>query len=172
MQNMICDFDARGDGEDSDEEGDEANIHRSDVRAADTGPPALDRDDLGEELTSHPNAAIPGAPPGWLPPQPPTDHVYVPKFDAPTDFSSVDNPGDFDSFSFQAKYSNQKYMGHFTPAGAKIVPPGPDGKRIAGGYEFFYNGWEASEFAKGTYVRGEATTNVGVRSTQTFLPRR
>lgn len=81
VQNMICDFDARGDNEDSDEEGDEATLHRSDVGVAETGPPALDRDDPGEELTSHPNAAIPGAPPGWLPPQPPTDHVYVPKFD-------------------------------------------------------------------------------------------
>lgn len=155
MHNMRCDFYARGDGEDSDEEGDEAAMHRSEVRAADTEP-ELDRDNEGEELTSHPNAAIPGAPPGWLPPQPPEDHVYVPKFDAPTDFSDVDNPGGFDSFSFQAKFTGQKYKGHFTPAGAKIVPPGEDGKRIAGGYEFFYKGWEASEFAKETYVRGEA----------------
>ncbi len=156
LQSMIRDFEAVGDGGDSDEEGEEAAIHNF-LRVRTNGLSAMDRD-RGEELTSNPNAAVslPGAPPGWIPPQPPEDHVYAPKHDAPAEFCNVDNPGDYDSFSFQAKYKDQKYIGHFTPAGAKIAPRGLDGKRFAGGYEFFYKGWTADQFAKNTYVRGDA----------------
>jgi|SaaInl74LU_5_DNA_1037368.scaffolds.fasta_scaffold05988_1 hypothetical protein len=160
-QSMLRDFVATGDGGDSDEEGEEANIHNfpRDNNNNDPDADELDADDSGEQMTeeSNPDLGIPGAPPGWCPPQPPEGHVYAPKHDAPALFSSVDNPGGFDSYSFQPKYDkSKKYTGHATPAGAKVVPANADGKRIMEGWEFFYQGWEASDSAKETYVRGEA----------------
>ena len=67
---------------------------------------------------------IPGAPPGWTPPGPPEGFVYVPVGGAPTE-DEIDNPGNWNLFSFAARYNNntknKKYVGHFSPCGAKVV---------------------------------------------------
>ena len=46
--------------------------------------------------------------------------------------------------------------GHFTPIGSQIVPRDNNDMRIVHGFEFFYEGWHPSPFARSTYVRGSA----------------
>ncbi len=108
--------------------------------------------------------SIPGAPDGWIPPGPPITFLgYVPKLDAPAHFSDVDNPGRWSQFVFQPKYGQMNnrgpkvYVGHQTPAGAKVVPPNNYGIREVNGWKFHYQGWEPDNFNKSTYVRGTAT---------------
>ena len=69
----------------------------------------------------------------------------------------MDNPGGWGLYSFQAKYKDKKYIGHFTPAGAQVVPKNAEGKRSKNGWDFYYDGWEPDEFDKATFVRGSAT---------------
>jgi hypothetical protein len=157
-----------GDGGDSDDEGEEAELHdaavhsedrlRSGNRAAadleDIDSP-LDEDDVGEQIFP-----IPGAPDGWAAPLPPiTFKGYSPKnnSDAPSTFDQVDNPGKWTDYMFQPKYKGVSYQGHFTPAGAKVVPQNIHGRRAMNGWQFHYDGWVADDFAKSTYVRGGAT---------------
>ena len=101
------------------------------------------------------------APARWEPPGPPptwTSYtVNDKKHDAPEE-EHIDNPGNWHLFSFRPKYDNkQKYLGHFTPAGAKVLNANSGGQRIIDGWQFYYNGWFHDDFDKGTYVRGEAT---------------
>ena len=119
----------------------------------------IDVDEWGE--ISSP--LIPGAPDGWIPPGPPTTFLgYVPKLDAPENFSDVDNPDRWSQFVFQPKYGQMNnrgpkvYVGHRTPAGAKVVPLNDDGVREVNGWKFYYQGWEPDDFDKSTYVRGTA----------------
>ncbi len=103
-----------------------------------------------------------GAPVRWKPPvPPPTWTSYTvddKKHDAP-DEEHIDNPGKWNLFSFRPKYDNskKKYLGHFTPAGAKVLSANAAGQRTIDGWQFHYNGWFHNDFDKGTYVRGEAT---------------
>lgn len=103
---------------------------------------------------------IPGSPNNWAPPvPPPTFKGYqpIPNSGAPPSFAQVDNPAGWTDFMYQPKYNKQnKYEGHFTSAGATVVPE-KDGKRCVNGWEFHYAGWEASEFAKSTYARNPST---------------
>ena len=81
---------------------------------------------------------IPGAPDGWIPPGAPITFLgYHPKLDAPAFFANIDNPGRWKKFVFQPKYASEKgrngekkqmrYVGHMTPAGAKVIPTNNDG---------------------------------------------
>ena len=62
-----------------------------------------------------------------------------------------------DAINARINASTKKYEGHFTPAGAKVVPTTPDGSREIGGWTFHYNGWKADEFDKATFVRDDAS---------------
>jgi hypothetical protein len=151
-----------GDGGDSDVEGDEVNMHYQAMTAIEEND--LDLDEWGE--VSDPS--IPGAPEGWIPPSAQIGFIcYCAKFDAPSHFSEVDNPGRWSDLVFQPKYVKVKgrdktttstYAGHFTPAGAKVVPADSFGQREVNGWKFFYSGgWEPDQFDRRTFVRGQAT---------------
>lgn len=170
----LLDYQQEGDGGDSDIDGDEAAIHTEatellarlgiDKRRnafTDEMEADLDYDDEGEEF--EPSSHIPGAPPNWLPPQPPetfTGYRPKPNSGAPSTFGEVDNPGGWSEFVFQPRYNKQnKYTNHYTPCGAVVLPPDAQGKRVVNGWEFFYNGWEGDEFSRDTFVRGAANAN-------------
>ena len=123
----------------------------------------------GEEEGRHPQ--ISGAPEGWVPPGPPKAWKgYKPKIElgAPA-FADVDNPGSWNLFSFDAKYGTEKgnskekgkrkYLGHFTPALAKVVPPDETGNREVQGWKFHYNGWKPDEFDHQTLCKRQCECN-------------
>ena len=101
---------------------------------------------------------LPGSPDSWSPPGPPDGWVYNPPDGSPKE-EDIDNPANWNLYSFSPKInaSTKKYEGHFTPAGAKVVPTTPDGSREIGGWTFHYNGWKADEFDKATFVRDDAS---------------
>eukprot|EP00957_Ditylum_brightwellii_P042372 3208227-Ditylum_brightwellii.AAC.1 len=43
------------------------------------------------------------------------------KFDCPQ-FDELNNPGCWSAFSYQPKYEKKKYIDHFMPGGAAVVP--------------------------------------------------
>ena len=141
LQMMAEDNVEEGDSGDSDVEGDEVNMHYQAMTAIEEND--LDLDEWGE--VSDPS--IPGAPEGWIPPGAPIGFIgYCAKFDAPSHFSEVDNPGRWSDFVFQPKYVKVKgrdktttstYAGHFTPAGAKVVPADSFGRCEVNGWKFF-----------------------------------
>ncbi len=162
---------------DSDVEGGEADIHNKglNLRTVLKGSNKVIGDDAnnldpfcGEEfdaVTGEEEGCrqISGAPESWVPPGPPTAWKgYEPKIDldAPV-VAAVDNPGSWNLFSFEAKYGTEKgkrkYLGHFTPALAKVVPPDENGNREVQGWKFHYNGWKPDEFDRQTYARGDAS---------------
>ncbi|KAL7528119.1 hypothetical protein ACHAXR_005384 [Thalassiosira sp. AJA248-18] len=151
----------RGDGGDSDEEGEEVNEHFDALvasrleRGNGDQDNDIDEDDQGEVFSAAPR--IEGAPDKWVPPQPPDDWMgYVPKYDAPATFAEIDNPGGWSDYTYRAKYKAGKYVGCATPAGATVVPKNSNGERELNGWNFYYDGWEPSEFSRETYVRGTA----------------
>ena len=111
--------DVLGDLGDSDEEGDEADIHHDGLllRTVLEGSNQSIGDDAdnidmfaGEELQyglqRRGSRSINGAPDGWHPPGPPKDWAgYDPKVElgAPQ-LDAVENPGSWNLFSFEAKY--------------------------------------------------------------------
>ncbi len=111
---------------------------------------------------------IPGAPDGWIPPGAPITFLGCrPKLDAPAFFAEIDNPCRWNEFVFQPKYASEKgrngekkqmrYVGHTTPAGAKVVPTNDDGIREINGWKFYYLGWQPDDFDATTFFRGTAT---------------
>ena len=56
----------------------------------------------------------------------------------------------------QQKSKNKEYLGHFTPAMAKVGPPNNEGVREINGWTFHYTGWTPDEFDEATYVRDDA----------------
>jgi len=166
------DLEELGDLGDSDEEGEEADIHNLGVNLRTvletSNEPILDDADnidivgRGEEfLPRHDQQRriLNGAPDGWAPPgPPPTWAGYEPKGNAPQSAEGVDNPGSWSLYSFAAKYKKgSEYLGHFTPAGAKVVPADADGQRVVQGWRFHYSGWIPDDFDKTTFVRDDAT---------------
>ena len=160
-----------GDMGDSDDEGAEADIHNEGVSLREVlessnepiGDDADNIDDLkGEEFSpaAEGNGVVQlvGAPDGWVPPgPPPTWAGYQPKGNAPQ-LGDVDNPGNWSLYSFCPKYkTGSVYSGHFTPAGAMVLPANEHGERELNGWRFHYQGWTPDTFDKSTYVRGEAT---------------
>jgi len=123
---------------------------------------------LGEEMQNE--SKIPSAPPGWRCPGAPDDwKPSKSRRGQPEDFASVDNPGGWDSFSWQPmfkktikketpqakskKKSNAKNLNeeeadksgpclhHSLPTGATPVPL-KDGKRVVENFEFHHKGWK------------------------------
>ncbi len=50
-----------------------------------------------------------------------------------------------------------RYVGHTTPAGAKVIPVNDDGIREINGWKFYYLGWQPNNFDATTFVRDTAT---------------
>ena len=46
----------------------------------------------------------------------------LPDDNEPVTFEEVENPGHWSDFTFRPKCKDNKYLGHFTPSGAKVVP--------------------------------------------------
>ena len=160
-----------GDMGDSDDEGAEADIHNEGVSLREVlessnepiGDNADNIDDVkGEEFatTKEGNGAVQmlGAPDGWFPPgPPPTWAGYQPKGNAPPP-ENIDNPGSWSLYSFGPKYkAGSVYAGHFTPAGATVLPPNEHGHRELNGWRFHYQGWTPDAFDRSTFVRHGAT---------------
>ncbi len=67
----------------------------------------------------------------------------------PATFQEIDNPGEWDNFTFRPKFNNTKkqgpdkgkYIHHCLPTGATPVPINDDGIREVGGWTFHYKGW-------------------------------
>ena len=165
-EQFIADHNERGDGGDSDEEGEEINTHHNatsfldEVQHQQRREDNIRREEDDDDTTAEP--IIPGAPDGWTPPKPPNDHsgyTAKPNSGAPTLFSDVDNPGGWCDYFFMPKYSKDgKYLNHATVGGAKVLPVDPNtGKREIDGWEFHYDAWTPGEFEKETYARGTAT---------------
>jgi hypothetical protein len=119
-------------------------------------------DDLVGEAWWHmrrPGANIPGAPDGWSPPGIPENWSgYKPRNNsgAPTE-EDIDNPGNWNLYSYTPVYHMKHYVHHKTPAGAIVLPKHPHyGERKVGDWTFHYNGWWPSAFDRETYVRGSA----------------
>jgi hypothetical protein len=169
---MVAEDEAEeGDGGDSDVEGGEINLHNEAMMAIDRRVDELNRSldndldfgELGEAFEPAP-PTIPGTPNGWTPPGPPENFWgYLPKLDAgaPLLFSEVDNPSGWSEFVFQPKYAmergRKKYVGHVTPAGAKVLPANDDGIREHNGWRFYYQGWKPDHFDAANFARGTAT---------------
>ncbi len=111
---------------------------------------------------------IPSVPDRWIPPGAPITFLgYCPKLDAPAFFASVDNPGRWKKFVFQHKYASEKgrngekkqmrYVGHTTPAGAKVILANNDGIREINRWKSYYLGWQPNNLNAMTFVRGMAT---------------
>jgi hypothetical protein len=49
-----------------------------------------------------------------------------------------------------------RYVGHATPAGAKVAPVNEYGILKVNGWKFYYLGWEPDEFDATTFVGGTA----------------
>ena len=93
-----------------------------------------------------------GAPVGWKPPGPPDSwQPNKPRNGEPEDWNTIDNPGGWSKYSFQAKHKYEKkgeYMYHCVPSGATPVPKDADGNRISNGWNFHYQDWHAGETEK------------------------
>ncbi len=144
----ICSGDSGCSGDD----GSEAEIHDA---GTEFEPMENTIDDLyGVDFVE----GLPGAPEGWSPPGPPDGWEYKAPAGSPKE-EDIDNPASWNLYSFAPKInaSTKKYEGHFTPAGAKVVPMAQDGSREIGGWTFYYNGWKGDAFDKETFVRGDAS---------------
>ena len=142
------DYTEKGDGRDSDVEGDLINLHHEALLLNQRGEEQLLRDkanNIDAEEEGVVGNRIPGAPDGWDPPSAPRDYEpEPPKYDAPKCFEDVDNPGSWSPFTFRPRYCDKKYLGHFSPSGAQVVPKNADGRRVITNddgeeWEFFYN---------------------------------
>jgi hypothetical protein len=58
-------------------------------------------------------------------------------------FYQVDNPGNWQEYTYTAKYKKGRYTHHCIPTGSKPVTINSDGDRNVNGWEFFYKGWES-----------------------------
>ena len=133
-----------GDGGDSDEEGEEGadTADLFDDAINDSLQARMESTDVQDDERNFVHA-----PDNWSPPTKPDTyhHVAKPERGEPQ-FCDLDNPGGWDDFSYQPKYDTRekgsKYLGHYLPTGATVVPKTPAGKRFIDGYEFFYNGWK------------------------------
>jgi hypothetical protein len=115
----------------------------------------------GEEFAptkGHGAVQLLGAPDGWVPPgPPPTWAGYQPKGNAPQP-GNIDNLGSWFLYSFAPKYKTENvYSGHFTPAGATVLPANQHGQQELNGWCFHYQGWTPDEFDQKTFVRDGAS---------------
>ena len=166
LQYAQQDADEEGDGGDSDEECEDADIHhdamleaardRLQAQAAfdDDADIVADNDEnavllLRGQVRDGYTLRIPTTPPNW--------HPHPPKPDQPP-FADVDNPGGWSEFTFQPTFhsSNKKYKNHVLPTGATPVPENQDGKRSVNGWDFHYRGWSGG----GTNRSGASRENL------------
>jgi hypothetical protein len=86
------------------------------------------------------------APPGWSAPSAPDDwNPTVKRNKGEPLFEDVDNPGGWSNYTFRPmfKQRGEKYICHARLAGTVPVPiDAVTGKKEAGRYEFFYEGWK------------------------------
>ena len=101
-------------------------------------------DDIGEPSTYDANGDVRsgqmiGAPDGWEPPcAPDTFTGYQRKHDAPAE-EDIDNPAGWSMYTFTPNFdAKNKYTFHTTPAGARVVRMNINGKRQVNGWEFHY----------------------------------
>lgn len=150
----------RGDGGDSDVEGDDAREHDGAMNDSlldiDVNSSIEENNAVvdGEEdcvLLSNEDAPapivmnIPDTPPEWLPPTQKTEQGE------PT-FAEVDNPGNWSQYIFRPEFGTtapKQYKRHSLPTGAQPVPANSEGKRIVEDWEFHYKGWEAEADEEG-----------------------
>ena len=137
-------------GNDSGDDGSEAEIH-------DAGAEFEDNENTIDNLYGVDFVpSLPGAPKDWQPPGPPENWVYQAPPGTPLE-NDIDNPGNWNLYSFAPRFNaSKKYEGHFTPAGAKVLPKNKDGVRATDNWQFYYNGWVGDDFDKATYVRDDA----------------
>ena len=147
------DADKDRDGGQSDEEGEGADLLDAHNEAwnrayADrvTGEDELMGNNVCIDLDRNYCESVPimGYPDGWKPPCAPDGWAPAKAGSDPSEprFADLDNPGKWSQFTFRPKYEKGKYSGHFMPSGATVVPKDANGKRMKGGWEFFYNGWD------------------------------
>ena len=96
-------------------------------------------------------------------PAPPTDRKppYIKVEKGEPHFESVDNPGKWSEYNFRPEFEKKATGGHYQgrtlPTGATPVPAsGPGGKRVAGGWEFHYYGWDGGSWSP-SLGRGDAS---------------
>ena len=102
------------------------------------------------------SARIPEVPKDWEKPAPRDKQGEPP-------FNIIDNPGDWDPYTFTAKFEGKnnsgKYLYHKLPTGVTPVPKDPkSGKRIVDGWEFHYKGWKNTSTGKVCH-QGVTNTN-------------
>jgi hypothetical protein len=163
-------YDKIGNMKDSDEEGEEADIHDEatilrEIFESSNEPIGDDTDYLddvkGKEFVrkvGNTEIQLLGVPDGWVPLGPPPNWTgYQPKGNA-SQAGDIDNPGGWSLYSFEAKKKKgEVYCSHFTPAGAMVVPVNEKGEREINGWTFHYNGWTPDAFDQGTYVPDDST---------------
>lgn len=119
--------------------------------AEDNAAAMIPEDDPVAEVKLESTAEEPwcyGAPSGWLPTQIPDGWEPKKRDGAPDSFDSIDNPGGWSKFSYQARFKKEKggdYLYHALPTGATPVPANATGKRTCKGWEFHYKGWEKED---------------------------
>jgi len=149
----------RGDGGDSDEEGDEVGDHTAAAfdRAAELAQTVVDQDDVeeagveGVPADPNENLKIPQPPADWKPPDRREDRNEP-------EFSSVDNPGGWPEYTFRPVFKKDPsiksgplkgkpvYSHHSLPTGCIPVPEDDDHHRSINGWDFFYRGDYYREF--------------------------
>lgn len=180
--------DEHGDGGDSDEEGEEVEIHGAiaceekeiDVSVEESIIPEKEGmlkallkvtaagttefigmiGEDGANLAIHGNISLP---------KPPPDYVVPPLKANEPPFHEVDNPGGWDRYYFQPKRNKSgNYCGHYLPTGATPVPLNPcDGTWKCGDWTFYYNGF--SNGMGSPYRRGATTSNLFPREMEGTL---
>ena len=159
------DYDEVGDGGDSDEECDDAAVHleaSEEVQLERLGGVVIseneasvveDNDHTAILLTRETAEAgyrLPTTPADWKAPAPKVDKGE------PATFEQVDNPGNWTDFTFRPVFASKgEYVHHALPTGATPVPE-VNGKRTAGNWDFFYDGW--SGVGGGNLHRSGATS--------------
>jgi hypothetical protein len=145
-----------GDGGDSDEEGEEILIHyearvesaEERREATDDNNSLEDKDDNAAILARNnmnmsvdPRMRLPEPPPEWVPPLPKVDK-------GEPMLSDVDNPGNWQEFTFTAKMENCRYKHYCLPTGAVPVPPKDDGEHEINGCKFYCDSWSENKAAR------------------------
>ena len=86
--------------------------------------------------------SIPKPPDNWERPPPRVARAGGAAVEEPS-FENVDNPGNWNDYIFRPVYEGGKYVRHELLTGCTPVPLDENGKRTAGGWEFFYDGWKS-----------------------------
>lgn len=156
-----ADLTEKGDGGDSDEEGDgyylqndmQEHANNTDIEKRTSDYNEIEETVLASEENgleclagNYDPCSLPGAPAGWKAPAPPEGWTHEPRTDWGEPIAP-DNPGNWSPYCFTAKFSgagaNRRYVKHSMPAGAIPAPANEEtGKRMAGDWEMHYNGWK------------------------------